>query len=388
VDFRDSPSEASFRRELRAWIEENLRDLDQSKRPSRGRWSEEVARDWSKKLYEAGYAGLTWPKEFGGAGAPYPHQAIFLEEVARAETPEHIGLIGLGMTGPTIIAHGSDEQKSRYLSPILSGEDVWCQGFSEPGSGSDLASLRTRAVPDGDQFIVNGQKVWSSFAHIADYCILLTRTDPDVPKHQGITYLLVDMHSPGVEVRGLRQITGDPEFNEIFFTDVAVPRENVLGEVNGGWKVAMTTLLHERGTLGFALTSRLEVATRKLILLAKETGAADDPMVRDRLAQQWIELQGLKFTNYRALTTLVKTGVPGPEGSIAKLHWSESNQGLTKLALQILGPLSQLDEDDGVWNGYWQYEQLRSRGNTIEAGTSEVLRNIIAERVLGLPRSR
>jgi alkylation response protein AidB-like acyl-CoA dehydrogenase len=388
VDFRDSPSEASFRRELRAWIEENLRDLDQSKRPSRGRWSEEVARDWSKKLYEAGYAGLTWPKEFGGAGAPYPHQAIFLEEVARAETPEHIGLIGLGMTGPTIIAHGSDEQKSRYLSPILSGEDVWCQGFSEPGSGSDLASLRTRAVPDGDQFIVNGQKVWSSFAHIADYCILLTRTDPDVPKHQGITYLLVDMHSPGVEVRGLRQITGDPEFNEIFFTDVAVPRENVLGEVNGGWKVAMTTLLHERGTLGFALTSRLEVATRKLILLAKETGAADDPMVRDRLAQQWIELQGLKFTNYRALTTLVKTGVPGPEGSIAKLHWSESNQELTKLALQILGPLSQLDEDDGVWNGYWQYEQLRSRGNTIEAGTSEVLRNIIAERVLGLPRSR
>jgi alkylation response protein AidB-like acyl-CoA dehydrogenase len=292
------------------------------------------------------------------------------------------------MAGPTIIAHGTDEQKSRYLSPILSGEDVWCQGFSEPGSGSDLASLRTRAVPDGDQFIVNGQKVWSSFAHIADYCILLTRTDSDVPKHQGITYLLVDMHSPGVEVRGLRQITGDPEFNEIFFTDVAVPRENALGEVNGGWKVAMTTLLHERGTLGFALTSRLEVATRKLILLAKETGAADDPMIRDRLAQQWIELQGLKVTNYRALTTLVKTGVPGPEGSIAKLYWSESNQSLTKLALQILGPQSQLDEGDGVWNGYWQYEQLRSRGNTIEAGTSEVLRNIIAERVLGLPRSR
>jgi alkylation response protein AidB-like acyl-CoA dehydrogenase len=388
VDFRDSQSEAAFRKELRSWIEAELRGLDPGLRPSRGRWGEDVARDWSKKLYEAGYAGLTWPKDFGGAGAPYPHQAIFLEEVARAETPEHIGLIGLGMAGPTIIAHGTDEQKSRHLTPILSGDEVWCQGFSEPGSGSDLASLRTRAVADGDQFIVNGQKVWSSFAHIADYCILLTRTDPDVPKHQGITYLLVDMHSPGVEVRGLRQITGDPEFNEIFFTDVAVPRENVLGEVNGGWKVAMTTLLHERGTLGFALTSRLEVLTRKLILLAKETGAADDPMIRDRLAQQWIELQGLKFTNYRALTTLVKTGVPGPEGSIAKLHWSESNQRLTKLALQILGPLSQLDQEDGVWNGYWVYEQLRSRGNTIEAGTSEVLRNIIAERVLGLPRSR
>jgi alkylation response protein AidB-like acyl-CoA dehydrogenase len=388
VDFRDSESEAAFRAELRSWIADNLRDSDRGERPSRGRWSEEVTRDWSKKLYEAGYAGLTWPQEFGGAGAPYEHQAIFLEEIARAETPEHIGVIGLGMAGPTIIAHGTDEQKSRHLTPILSGEEVWCQGFSEPGSGSDLASLRTRAVLDGDQFIVNGQKVWSSFAHIADYCILLTRTDPDAPKHQGITYLLVDMHSPGVEVRGLRQITGDPEFNEIFFSDVAVPRENVLGEVNGGWKVAMTTLLHERGTLGFALTSRLEVLTRKLIVLAKETGAADDPIIRDRLAQQWIELQGLKFTNYRALTTLVKTGVPGPEGSIAKLHWSESNQRLTKLALEILGPTAQLDKDDGVWNGYWQYEQLRSRGNTIEAGTSEILRNIISERVLGLPRSR
>jgi alkylation response protein AidB-like acyl-CoA dehydrogenase len=388
VDFRDSPSEAAFRAELRSWIADNLRDSDKSLRPSRGRWSEDVSRDWSKKLYEAGYAGLTWPKEFGGAGAPYPHQAIFLEETARAETPEHIGLIGLGMAGPTIIAHGTDGQKTRHLSRILSGEEVWCQGFSEPGSGSDLASLRTRAVLDGDQFIVNGQKVWSSFAHIADYCILLTRTDPDALKHQGITYLLVDMHSPGVEVRGLRQITGDPEFNEIFFTDVAVPRENVLGEVDAGWKVAMTTLLHERGTLGFALTSRLEVATRKLIVLAKETGAADDPIIRDRLAQQWIELQALKFTNYRALTTLVKTGVPGPEGSIAKLHWSESNQRLTKLALEILGPMAQLDKEDGVWDGYWQYEQLRSRGNTIEAGTSEILRNIISERVLGLPRSR
>ncbi|MEO8324077.1 MAG: acyl-CoA dehydrogenase family protein [Actinomycetota bacterium] len=206
------------------------------------------------------------------------------------------------------------------------------------------------------------------------------------------------MHSPGIEVRPLRQITGDPEFNEIFFTDVRVPADNVLGEINGGWGVGMTTLMHERGTLGFALTARLEIQMRKLIALAKETKrtdaeqtgscAADDPLVRDRLAQQWIELQALRFTNYRALTGLMKTGVPGPEGSIAKLHWSESNQRLTKLALEILGPQAQLDGDDGVWNGFWQYHQLRSRGNTIEAGTSEVLRNIVAERVLGLPKSR
>jgi alkylation response protein AidB-like acyl-CoA dehydrogenase len=393
MDFRDTPEEAAFRSELREWFEANLPEGWTDRGPAAGRTEEEISREWSKKLYDAGYAGLTWPKDFGGAGAPYTHQAIFLEETARAETPDHIGVIGLGMAGPTIIAHGTDEQKSAHLNKILSGEEVWCQGFSEPGSGSDLGSLRTKAERDGDDFIINGQKVWSSFAHIAEFCILLVRTDPQAPKHHGITYLLVDMHSPGVEVRPLRQITGDPEFNEIFFNDVRVPVANVLGEINEGWKVAMTTLLHERGTLGFALTARLEVLTRKIIELAKTTPlnggfAADDPYVRDRLAQQWIELQALKFTNYRALTTLVKTGIPGPEGSIAKLHWSESNQRLTKLALEILGPQAQLDGAEGAWGGFWQYQQLRSRGNTIEAGTSEVLRNIIAERVLGLPRSR
>jgi alkylation response protein AidB-like acyl-CoA dehydrogenase len=388
MDFRDTPDEAAFRKELRAWIADNLPEGWRERAPSSGRMDESVSREWSKKLYEAGYAGLTWPKEFGGQGAPYTHQAIFLEESARAETPEHIGIIGLGMAGPTIIAHGTDEQKSAHLAPTLSGEEVWCQGFSEPGSGSDLASLRTKAEDAGDHYVVSGQKVWSSFAHIADYCILVVRTDPDAPKHKGISYLLVDMRSEGVEVRPLVQITGDPEFNEIFLTDVKVPKSNVVGEANAGWGVAMTTLLHERGTLGFALTARLEVLVGKLIALAAETGAASDPLIRDRVAQQWIELQALKFTNYRALTTLMKTGVPGPEGTIAKLHWSESNQRLGKLALDILGVRAQLDGDDSDWSGYWQYQQLRSRGNTIEAGTSEILRNIVAERVLGLPRSR
>ena len=387
VDFRDTPEEAAFRSDLRSWLKDNV-PSGEGASPSRTRWNEEASKEWSKKLFDAGYAGLTWPKEYGGSGAPYTHQAIFLEEIARAEAPEHIGVIGLGMAGPTIIAHGTDEHKERHLSRILSGEEVWCQGFSEPGSGSDLASLRTRAVLDGDEFVVNGQKVWSSFAHIADYCILVARTDADAAKHAGITYFLVDMHSPGVDVRPLRQITGDPEFNEIFFTDVRVPRPNVVDEVNNGWRVAMTTLLHERGTLGFALTARLEMATRKLIELAREKGAADDPVVRDAIARQWIDLQALKFTNYRALTTLMKTGVPGPEGSVAKLHWSESNQRLTKFALSLLGEGSQLMNGGGDWEGYWQYQQLRSRGNTIEAGTSEILRNIIAERVLGLPRSR
>jgi alkylation response protein AidB-like acyl-CoA dehydrogenase len=393
MDFRDSPAEAAFRREVRSWFAANLPEGWKRRIAESGRSDEAVARQWSRKLFDAGYAGLTWPKEYGGAGAPYTYQAIFLEEAARAETPEHIGLIGIGMAGPTIMAHGSADQKARYLPKILSGEDVWCQGFSEPGSGSDLASLKMKAEVDRDDLVVSGQKVWSSFAHIADQCILLVRTDSSAPKHEGLTFLIVDMRTDGVEVRPLRQLTGDPEFNEIFFNEVRVPVTNVVGRINDGWRVAMTTLLHERGTFGVALTARLEVAVKKLVALAHDVktngrAAAEDPLVRDLVTRQWIEFQALKLTNYRALTRLMKTGMPGPEGSIAKLFWSESNQRLTKLAVEMLGPRAHLDGKDGVWNGFWQHAQLRSRGNTIEAGTSEVLRNIVAERVLGLPRSR
>jgi alkylation response protein AidB-like acyl-CoA dehydrogenase len=364
VDLRDTADEAAFRAELREWLAANL--------PA------EPGREWSRKLYDAGYAGLTWPAEYGGKGAPYSHQAIVLEESARAEAPMHMGVIGLGMAGPTIMAHGTEEQKQRYLPKILSADEIWCQGFSEPGAGSDLSAVRTRVEERDGHFLVDGQKVWSSWAHIADFCILVGRGDPASHGHAGLTYVIVDMHAPGVEVRPLRQLTGESEFNEIFFADVEVPRENLLGEIGGGWQVAMTTLLHERGTLGFALTGVLETQLTKLVALAKERGA-DDPLIRDRIAQEWIELQALKYTNYRALTTLMKTGIPGPEGSGAKLRWSEANQRVTKLAMEILG-----GEDDG----YWSHQQLRSRGNTIEAGTSEILRNIVAERVLGLPRSR
>jgi alkylation response protein AidB-like acyl-CoA dehydrogenase len=382
VDLRDTPDEAAFRDGVKAWLDANLSDELRGARYG-GRRFEELGREWSRKLHEAGYAGLTWPKEYGGAGAPYSYQAILLEETARAEAPQHMGVIGLGMAGPTIIAHGTEEQKQRYLSKILSAEEVWCQGFSEPDAGSDLASVRTRADLRDGQFVVNGQKVWSSFAHLAEWCILVTRSDPDSERHKGLTYLIVDMHAPGVEVRPLRQITGEAEFNEIFFTDVQVPQENVVGEFGQGWSVAMTTLLHERGTLGFALTGVLDVAVRKLITLVRERGV-DDPLLLDRVAQEWIELQALKFTNYRALTQLIKTGIPGPEGSVAKLHWSEANQRLTKLALELLGDEAQVVNG----HGEWQHQQLRSRGNTIEAGTSEILRSIIAERVLDLPRSR
>jgi alkylation response protein AidB-like acyl-CoA dehydrogenase len=393
VDFRDTPEEAEFRAELRSWFTDNLPSDWSERTPQVGRFDVDEARAWSKKLYDAGYVGLTWPKEYGGGGAPHTHQGIYLEESARIGAPDHIGGIGLGMAGPTIIAWGSDEQKQRYLAKLLSGEEVWCQGFSEPGSGSDLAGARTRAELDGDEWIVNGQKVWSSWAHIADWCILVVRSDPEAEKHRGLSFLLVDMHTPGVEVRPLKQITGDPEFNEIFFTDVRVPRESMLGQPGEGWNVAMTTLLHERGTLGFALTAALERQLNNLVRLAKQPtpdGAvpAADPVVRDEIARSWIDLQALRFTNYRSLTTLAKTGVPGPEGSVAKLHWSETNQRVTKLALSLQGLAAQLDGDGAVWDGFWQYQQLRSRGNTIEAGTSEILRNIIAERVVGLPRSR
>ncbi len=372
MQLRDTPEEATFRAEVRAWLEEHNPGLE-------GLPDTEAKKAWSRKIYDAGYAGLTWPKEYGGGGGSYAEQAILLEEWARAEAPTHLGVIGLGMAGPTIIAHGTEEQKQRYLANILSGEEIWCQGFSEPGAGSDLSAARTSAELRDGHFVVNGQKIWSSYAHIADWCILVTRSDPESQRHAGLTYMVVDMHSPGVEVRPIRHITGDADFNEIFFENVEVPVENVLDEIGNGWAVAMTTLLHERGTLGFALTGTLEVSVRKLLALTKERGVTDSRL-RDMVAREWIELQALKLTNNRALTKLVETGIPGPEGSVSKLHWSEQNQRLTKLALEI---------EDGVdGDGWWRYQQLRSRGNTIEAGTSEILRNIIAERVLGLPRSR
>jgi alkylation response protein AidB-like acyl-CoA dehydrogenase len=384
MELRDTEDEAAFRHEVRDFIAANLPE-GSAKRGARR--FEDDDREWSRKLGEAGYAGLTWPKEYGGASAPYSHQAIYLEELARAEAPSHLGVIGLGMAGPTIMAWGTDAQKERYLSKILTADEIWCQGFSEPDAGSDLAASRTRIEDKGDHFLVNGQKVWSSFAHIADFCILVGLGDPDAPRYKNLTYVIVDMHAPGVEVRPLVQITGHPEFNEIFFTDVKVPKENILGNVGDGWQVAMTTLLHERGTLGFALSATLDVAVRKLIALAKERKVTDAVLL-DRIAREWIELQALKYTNYRSLTALQKTGVPGPEGSASKLVWSENNQRLTKLALEILGSHAQLTDGGGYADGYWQYQQLRSRGNTIEAGTSEILRNIIAERVLALPRSR
>jgi alkylation response protein AidB-like acyl-CoA dehydrogenase len=306
--------------------------------------------------------------------------AIFFEELARAGAPRMANTLGLTMGGPTVIAHGTDWQKERFLGPILSADEIWCQGFSEPQSGSDLASLRTRAVRNGDEWIVTGQKVWTTMAHQSKWCMLVARTDPDAPRHRGITYFLMDMEQDGVEVRPLRQITGEAEFNELFLEEARIPHENIVGGENNGWTVAITTLMHERAGLAFALQVEVQIATRQLIERARELGVDGDPVIRQRLAQLRIEAEVLRLNAYRGLTGMQRRGQPGPEGSIGKWHWAEVNQGLTELALDLAGPSGVVVDDP------WTYRFLRSRANSIEGGTTEILKNIVAERVLGLPR--
>jgi alkylation response protein AidB-like acyl-CoA dehydrogenase len=391
MDLNLTPNEQQFRDEFRAWLKENV----PAEWKGGGIGSEDredylkYLRDWQRKLYEGGWAGISWPKAFGGRGATLMEQAIFQEEMARANAPQLIGTIGLSLVGPTIIALGTDEQKARYLPPILSGEDIWCQGFSEPNAGSDLAALGSKAARDGDDFIINGQKIWTSFAQLADWCLLLVRTDTEAPKHKGITCLLLDMHSEGVSVRPLRQMSGDSGFNEVFFSNVRVPVTQVLGEINKGWTTAITALMNERANLGTGVQVVFKRNLEALIARARTIErhgrpAIEDPLVRQKLAQAYLELEILRLNTNRALTSLSKTGIPGAEGSTLKLYWSEMNQRTQQTAQEILGPYGQLKDFD---NGLWEYAYLRSRGNTIEAGTSEIQRNIIAERVLGLPKS-
>jgi alkylation response protein AidB-like acyl-CoA dehydrogenase len=396
VDLNLTPQELRFRDEVRVWFAENVprdwvkrRDEEES---MLGRF--EYLRTWQRKLYDAGWAGISWPKDFGGRGAAVMEQVIFIEEMARAEAPPMANVIALGLIGPTIIAFGTPEHKKRYLAKMLSAEEIWCQGFSEPNAGSDLAALSTTGVLDGDHFVVNGQKCWTSYAWAADWCELIVRTDPTVPKHKGLTVLLVDMHSPGVEVRGLKQMSGESEFGEIFFRDVRVPVANVVGKVNEGWGVAMGTLMHERGTFGAALQVNYRRNFNRLVEIAKRIDrngkpASEDPVIRQKLAQCYAEIEVMRLNQLRAFSRINETGVPGPEGSIQKIFWSELNQRFQQVAMEILGPYGQLahGSPDAFDEGQWAYGYLRSRGNTIEAGTSEIQRNIIGHFVLGLPKS-
>ena len=381
MDFDLGEAEKAFRDEVRVWLKANAPKDDSAERDQKK--LVDNRRAWQKKLYEAGYVGITWPKEYGGRGGDFMDQLIFNDEMIVAQAPDPINVIGLGMGGPVVITHGTEEQKKRYLPPLLSAEEIWCQGFSEPNAGSDLSGLQTRAEDKGDHYLVNGQKVWTTLAHVAKWCMLLTRERNDANPRHGLTYLLVDMESPGIEVRPLVQITGDAEFNEIFFKDVKVPKSQILGQAGEGWAVAMTTLLHERGTLGMALATRAQITAAELAEHTRKLGRGSDPLVRQKVAQFTIEARALQLNGYRALTAMKRNGIPGPEGSILKLMWSELNQRMTETAVDVAGAAGQVGETSG-----WKYQFLRSRANTIEAGTSEVLRNILAERVLGLPRSR
>jgi alkylation response protein AidB-like acyl-CoA dehydrogenase len=391
MDLKPTPQEQQFRDELRAWLQANKPapfDGDDSTTEGKKAYVDYL-KAWQKKVFEGGWAGISWPKEYGGRGAGVIEQSIFQEEFALAGVPHLVNSLGIAIIGPTIIAVGTEEQKQRYIARILSAEEIWCQGFSEPNAGSDVASLGTKAVREGDDFIVNGQKIWTSFAHFSDFCLLLVRTNPDVAKHKGITALLVDMHSPGVTVKPLRQMTGEADFNEVYFDNVRVPVANVLGEIDKGWSTAIATLMNERANLGSSTYVMLRRSLDLLIARSRTSMhngkvAAQDPLTRQKLAQAYLELEIFKRNLDRSLSKMSKYKVPGPEGSILKLYWSEYNQRLQQIAQETLGPAASLwDTDDG----HWVHSYLRTRANTIEAGTTEILKNIVAERVLGLPKS-
>jgi alkylation response protein AidB-like acyl-CoA dehydrogenase len=391
MDFAFSPEDERFREALRSWLAAHAPERAERVPHDDASLAEEVAflRAWQRRLHAAGYVGLLWPREYGGRGAPPTQQAILNAELARARAPQPINRVGINNTGPTLIAHGTEEQKRRLLPPILSADEIWCQLFSEPGAGSDLAALRTRAEADGDDFVVTGQKVWTSYAQWAKWGILLARTDPQAPKHRGITYLILDMESPGITIRPLRQITGSTEFSEVFLEAVRVPRANVLGTVNGGWEIAMTTLAHERGT-GFAFKEQVlqRIAVEELVRLARARGRAADPVVRQEVARGWIDVEVMRLLNCRTLTRLERGQEPGPESSLVKLFWASLTQRLHQLALELEGPYAQLVAGSAraVDDGRWQQAFLWSRVGAIAGGTSEVQANIIAQRVLGLPR--
>ena len=397
MDLNLTPQETAFRDNLRAWLKDNLNPDWRKEYAALGgdqRADFEYLRAWQRKVYEGGYAGIHWPKEFGGRGSSLMEVAIFNEEMAAAGAPNMPGILGLALVGPTVIHFGTPEQKARYLSKILSGEEIWCQGFSEPNAGSDLAALRTEAVLDGDHWVVTGQKVWTSYGWASDWCELVVRTDPSAPKHKGLTVILVDMKSPGVEVRPLRQITGESEFNELFFTNVRVPVENTVGKVNDGWNVALGTLMFERATLGAGMHIIYKRNFDRLVQLAKTTErngkpASEDPVIRQRLAQAYSEIEIMRLNQMRIFSKLTSSGVPGPEGSVQKILWSELNQRFQQLAQEILGPYAQLSKHSAhtIDEGAFSYGFLRSRGNTIEAGTSEIQRLILGHFVLGLPKS-
>ena len=394
MDFAFSRAEEALRARVREWLHANLPEgwgTPGYAKPRTPADKVAFAKQWQRKLYDGGWAGVSWPKEYGGQALSPLEQLLFHEECFAAGAPDMIDIaIGLNLTGPTVIHHGTEAQKKRFLEPILRGDEVWCQGFSEPGAGSDLAALRTRGEIKGDHLVVNGQKVWTSYARYADWCILIVRTDPDAAKHRGLTFALLDMKTPGITVRPLVEMTGLAWFNEVFFENVVIPLDMVVGEMNRGWDIAITTLSHERGTVVPYQRHKqhLDSLAARARRLAKDVPLSADPLVRQRLAQIAIDVEVLRLSVYRNISQIMRSGKPGPEGSMLKLLLSELEQRIMETASWISGAYAQLDEHapQAYDQGRWQYGYLWSRAATIYAGTSEVQRNIIAQRVLGLPR--
>ena len=393
MDFNYSPEQEAYRMQVRAWLEANqpqpLTDEERANISEDLLW--ERNKKWHKKLYEGGWVGLSWPRECGGRGATFIEQLIFQQELARLNLPMGINILGIIMNGPALMQWGTEEQKARYLQPILKADEIWCEGMSEPGAGSDLASIQTRAELHGDSFIVNGQKVWTTVAQRSDFCQLFVRTDPDAPKHKGLSALIVDMHSPGVTVKPLRQITGDAEFNEIFFEEVRVPKENLLGPLNAGWQVLVATLMHERFGISETIGGS-DVILSQLIELAKGAvigsgSAAADEEIRQQIAQFACEVAAKKYNGLRSLTKRLKGQQPGAESSIGKLVSTDLSFRMTKFAARLLGPFATLERHSSFApDGDWSRRMLWVEALTIAGGTSAVQKNMIGERILQLPK--
>ena len=389
MELRFSSEDETFRHEARGWLTDQLAGDFSAVRGRGGPGDEHELFDeraaWERALGAAGWIGIGWPCEFGGRGLSLTQQVIFYEEYARAQGPGRVGIIGEGLLGPTLIQFGSDEQKRRFLPGILSGTEIWCQGYSEPNAGSDLANVQTRAARDGDEWVIDGQKVWTSLAHWADWCFVLCRTDRDAPRHRGISYLLVPMRQPGVEIRPIVQVTGTSEFNEVFFDGARTAADNVVGAVNDGWKVAMGTLAFERGasTLGQQLSFENELA--ELLETAHKRGGADDPLLRQRLADAWIRLRIMRFNALRSLTALER-GQFTPLTSVHKLYWASMHRDLGELALAVLGADGAVLDGPPYELSAAQRLFLYSRADTIYGGANQIQRNVIGERALGLPK--
>ncbi|WP_106498363.1 acyl-CoA dehydrogenase family protein [Lentibacillus sp. Marseille-P4043] len=394
MDFSISKQEESFRHELRSWLEENLpqgwlegnRELPKDKEAY-----STFLRDWQKTLYEGGWAAVAWPKEYGGRDATLMEEIIYHQEMVRVEAPPLVNYIGIHMVGPTLIQSGTEEQKEKYIKKIVTGEEVWCQGYSEPNAGSDLSAIKTSAVKQGDKWIINGQKVWTSFGHLADKCFLLARTSNNQEKkHRGITAFLLDMHQPGVETRPITQMDGQQEFNEVYLTDAVAYDADIVGEVDKGWRVMIALMLHERTGIGAELFT-LEKRFNDMVALTKEYKAngkplIEDPFVRQKMASFYARFRGSLLNYYRNLTTTLKKGQPGPESSIDKLMVSELTKEMAGFMVSIQGHRGVLWKEDAPVDTVWQDHFLASFGQTIGGGTSEVQRNTIGERVLGLPK--